>query len=504
MTSRLVRLAAVVVAVLLGLWGVATLSWPFGWDQGIFAWGGDVVARGGLPYRDAWDTKGPLVFVWHALIHLVFGRTMWGMRLVDLAVAGIAAFAVLRIAAGLTTRTVGIWSAAGFALAWASLGYWNTAQPDGIASAVVAVVAWRVVVPGGAWSSRAALVTGCLIGACALIKPFYGAFLILPVAAAFGSGTPGTSRRGALFSTVAGSVVPFLLVAGWFGAHGAIGSLIDGYLVYPLTVYRGGAGAGLGRLLEFGRYHPMVAGAVPAVAGGLLGLWRRDRYRAVLVAAWLVIAFGCVVIQGRYFRYHWLPLFPPMAVAAGIGFHSAAGLPRRSVRFAAGTLLMLLFLAGSLRPTRAIWTWGAMVIGRVSQRDYWAGFRFDAPYVAGEDIQAAEWIRAHSSEGDRIAIWGWNAGIAYLSGRSVAGRFGFSAPLLLKPNHPVTRSFRAEFIGTLRDERPLYLVISDYGGPGVRSADRVGLYPELADFIAAHYQPAQRIGLLQILRRTRD
>jgi hypothetical protein len=40
-------------------WAVASLTWPFGMDQGVLAWVGDVVVRGGMPYRDAFDVKGP-------------------------------------------------------------------------------------------------------------------------------------------------------------------------------------------------------------------------------------------------------------------------------------------------------------------------------------------------------------------------------------------------------------------------------------------------------------
>ena len=44
---------------LVAVWAVASLGWPFGLDQGIFAWVGDTVLRGGWPYRDAWEIKGP-------------------------------------------------------------------------------------------------------------------------------------------------------------------------------------------------------------------------------------------------------------------------------------------------------------------------------------------------------------------------------------------------------------------------------------------------------------
>ena len=72
MNRSLLRMAGVLVAIGVLLLTVATLSWPLGWDQGIYAWAGDVIVRGGLPYRDAWVMKGPLVFYTFALAQTLF------------------------------------------------------------------------------------------------------------------------------------------------------------------------------------------------------------------------------------------------------------------------------------------------------------------------------------------------------------------------------------------------------------------------------------------------
>ena len=63
-----------------------SLRWPFNWDHGIFAWIAETIVHGGLPYRDAWDVKGPLTFYTFALVRAVTGRGMWGIRLFDLVV----------------------------------------------------------------------------------------------------------------------------------------------------------------------------------------------------------------------------------------------------------------------------------------------------------------------------------------------------------------------------------------------------------------------------------
>ena len=39
---------------------------PLGWDQGSFAYSGNVISNGGNPYSDSWDFKGPLIYYLNA------------------------------------------------------------------------------------------------------------------------------------------------------------------------------------------------------------------------------------------------------------------------------------------------------------------------------------------------------------------------------------------------------------------------------------------------------
>ena len=62
--------------------------------------------RGGWPYRDAWEIKGPATHFLYALAQALFGRDVWGLRVLDLALLAASAAA----AYGWTAR-----SAAAFA-----------------------------------------------------------------------------------------------------------------------------------------------------------------------------------------------------------------------------------------------------------------------------------------------------------------------------------------------------------------------------------------------------
>jgi len=82
--------------LLVGLWGVCSLSYPFGWDQGLFAYVGSVINEGGLPYRDAFEIKGPATYYLFALAQWVFGHNLWGIRVFDLAGLAAAAYLIAR------------------------------------------------------------------------------------------------------------------------------------------------------------------------------------------------------------------------------------------------------------------------------------------------------------------------------------------------------------------------------------------------------------------------
>src|SRR5437667_5275133 len=106
------------------------LSWPFGWDQAIFAWIGDVIRDGGMPFKDAWDVKGPATYYPYALAGLMFGGGPFGVRLLDLLLALLGTAVTLQLLRRLVEPQVAFIGALCILLNFMALGYWHTAQPD--------------------------------------------------------------------------------------------------------------------------------------------------------------------------------------------------------------------------------------------------------------------------------------------------------------------------------------------------------------------------------------
>src|SRR5262245_10675214 len=77
--------SAIVLLGLLAAWLLLpSLFYPFGRDQGVFAYAGSVILRGGWPYRDVWDVKPPGIYYTYAAMLACTGSSMAGVRACDL------------------------------------------------------------------------------------------------------------------------------------------------------------------------------------------------------------------------------------------------------------------------------------------------------------------------------------------------------------------------------------------------------------------------------------
>ena len=75
-----IALVAAICAIPVALY-IPFLTEPLFRDEGFYAAVAQQLLDGGIPYRDAFDNKPPLVFVWYALSFAMFGENVWAPRL---------------------------------------------------------------------------------------------------------------------------------------------------------------------------------------------------------------------------------------------------------------------------------------------------------------------------------------------------------------------------------------------------------------------------------------
>jgi len=512
-------------AVMLTAFGVAALGslfYPLGRDQGIFAWVADRILAGGVPFRDAWDQKGPATHYTYALVQLIFGRAAWGVRALDLLAVLATQWAIF----GLVRPRAGSFAALVSALFFGALHYrlndWNTAQPDAwggmLAIAAIAVLARPTRKPDGS-GLGAQLAAGSLIGLATLYKVTLGVMLLPPLVYAIAGALPNLRRATARAVAVGvGFALVIALGLASLAAQGALGDfiaiqwtfnrLVHGGYAHPIAAHLAALHA---MALRCGLYLPLLAAsaATPLV-------WRRER--ALALALWAAIFAGlfALVAQSQYFLYHTAPIFGPLSVLAGIGATRApaqlltAWRGGKWWRALSGPALALL-VAWSIQPPYNIAGYRTYVFGSLPVADYYERFsRFD--FSAPVCREVAGYLRETTRPDDAVLVWAFEPLIAHLANRRTVSRFGFHYPLTAcrwpwltasASLNALCRAYRAEMLDAFRTDPPAVVAIAfeDANILMPRSSrDELERFPELHALILDQYTLDTIIGNFELWR----
>jgi hypothetical protein len=502
-TFRLAPVAQWGVVVLAAVAGLMLLWWPLGHDQGILAINGAAVARGGLPYRAAFENRGPLSFFLFALISLAFGPNAWGVRLVDLGVAVATAVLLYRMLASLGSRGAARLAGAAWILTVVSLGHQDSAQVElWIGSAMLACVALVAREPRYRASDLALF--GALVGTATTHKPFFPLFLAVPGAVVLlrrWRDVRGVARDTSIL--VAGAIAPLVLMLAWFWAEGGLHDLWEAHVLYTLQVYVGKAKTlpeRVSSLLSFfvrgGHILPPVPTAVIAAAVGVAVLWRGRRALVLALGVWFACAVFTVFLQGRFFLYHWTLMLPALAPLAAAGCVSAtrAAAPGRWLGVAVSVALVAQCAIIPLDHLRA---WLPFVAGGVSADTYYADFTIWQTNPAAER-SVARYLRERTRPGEPIGMWAVDGAVPFLADRPSATRFASRRYVIWGKGREIRQRYRREYLRDIAERRPPYFVINLSGSESDEPLARE--FPELGALVAERYVPDTIIGNLEVLR----
>lgn len=509
-----VALSAVVAA-----WWIAyQLAQPLGIDQGIFVWAGHVIRRGGLMYRDAWDVKGPLVYYLAAASEVVFGHHVWAFRALDLlwqfAAAPLIFATTRRAGAGRAAAAI---SVALYFIWFTALETADSAQPDAWAGILLCGVALLLLTRPRA--PLTLLYCGILIGVCCLVKPTYGMFLLLP-ALYFVTGTTWSNRFRALGLTIAGFVLPLLISVAFFSAHGALRDYYDTYIGFNLSVY-----AVKDALSWPDRawiaFHVMVLSfrfffAVPLALIGLIALARRAPSDAAMLCSWLLLAVVNVMIQGKMvWLYHYVPIYLPFAVAAGVGVSPVLTAARRAmVRSPRPRLVMLAIGTACVIPIGATCAGAALKMSAWtrhalagSESDGFAEREFrewgDQP---GAIVDASAYVRQHTDARDLVLFTNDWAGGNFLSERESPTPLTNPRAYMDAPASAYGAAYGRQFMTDLRTKPPTYVVAPGpalCGAPDFQGEYCINHAPMAYQWLKANYTIEKRMRWIDIWRRVK-
>jgi hypothetical protein len=503
----LTALAFAAAAGIAAAWAATYLTWPFGWDHGAFAWVGDVIVRGGMPYRDAFDVKGPLSFYPSALVQLVTGRNWWGIRAFDLVLLSLCAFVITRIATRFAGRTVALGAALLWVLAYANTGFMNTAQPD-------AWVTWGMlfalapILLGDRPATPAQLALGGSAAAlAALLKPHYAAFLLLPLLVVW---LDEPARRARLtLAALAGFVIP---IAAWLAiasATGTLGAFAEAVIRFNSEKNSAGLLAALSESLSYGFLEdPVALLALPLAAAGIPAVARLDRRSGAILGGWLILALPLILLQRPYYPYRLHILTPVLAIlgAAAISRLSPSdesGGRLTSPSVLAGALLMLGVATFGRHPLGEIARAVGLLTGRRDAPAHYA--RYDSWMVTARDERlGAQFLRDSTPPGARVFAWNHPA-VAFLADRAPAGRFLIETPVSARLDAPLRARYLDSLHHGLAAAPPDVIVTEDTLGTAESCLSCLPPFAALGErgrALAAPYRLRHRAGRLVIFTRT--
>ncbi|MEP6778383.1 MAG: glycosyltransferase family 39 protein, partial [Gemmatimonadaceae bacterium] len=459
-----------------------------------------------------WDVKGPVTYFVYALAQAIFGRSEFAVRLLDLLISIAGTYGVYALMFRYTSKRAAMIGAPLFFLTVVGQGYNVFGQPD-------LWVGWCIVFALLAVSETPTVMrvagASIFVGITVLIKPIYALLIVVPlVPALFGSSDNRRTQLHFLLAAAVGSLLPIVLCVAWYWHRNAASDFFDAYIRANLE----NSGAGRGSLsqattsiIEFLRNRRAVLVAVPAICVAL-ALKSNDgtRWRSWMLGVWIALVVGLVVLQDRWFSYHWAPVYVPLAIAAAMGFYRAlhtgnanAGRLTRPVFL---MLLSVLALGSAIVPLKSIATSARVLAHRESIDEFDSSFTDYPGIMTAADVRnAAIYVAAHTKPTERVLVWD-DPKVNVLSERETVSRFAIWAPLLPLRGEVTARHTRnrAEFFQALERQSPALVLVERSAwrnSPQITVHHLPTKFPELADWIDAHYVASDTVGNFLVFRK---
>ncbi len=477
-----------------------SLAQPMGADQGLYAYVGDRILAGELPYRDAWDQKPPAVHYAYAAMRSAWPRD-GVVPAADLVIAAVVAALLVGLGSALATTAVGQTAA----LLYLLLSDPSFQRLAGVAVRTqcetfiaVAVTGALLLLSRGRANPRPVILVlaGVPFGAAVAFK--YNAAVYAGMAVATLWAWRKLSLRAALAIASGAAVVPMALLL-VFAGRGATAELYDATISYNLR-YSGETYSGPIHFAQYLLTFPIRHARVDSL--------------------WLLGGAGCAILLAAAVRTREL-LVAPLWVAGAclvIAVNGSRGLPQYFVQ-ASPALALAAAWGGSLLWTKRSWINGVLLllaaigVWRVNDFPKLAGnvahdARYALGYLAREEhlarygeperrkysaiamAELADYLRTSTAPSDRIYIFGFAGGAYAQAHRASASRFFWSRPVIVNFNASTPGYGVAGLRSDLERSSPavVALQVRDWAPDVTDSAAFFMSTPALADWLRAGYQ----------------
>jgi len=419
-------------------------------DSGVFLYTGWRILNGGLPYRDIWDHKPPVIFYINALGLAIANNSRWGVWLIEFVALFLAAYIGFR----LIKKSLGPYSAIFSLLLWLLTlvftiegGNLTTEYtlPLQFAALLLVYDANKSDFPNWRW-----FLIG-LIGGIAFFtkQTTIGIWIAIILYLTFQRLQFHQVKRwiSELLFIIAGGLT---ICIGWvifFGLHHALPQFWSA--AFEFNYYY--------LIVNTNRLKPLLDGLAPLLKVGLLQFSMMGYvagiilifFKKSIIKDWsplllvglidLPIELLLISTSGKIFAQYYMTLLPSLAIFAG--------------------LMFWVFLS-------ALSSWG---IGNTAKKIFitsivgiflWTSY---APYInqansyqSGWDEPAIKYVESVTSPDDQVLLWGNETSVNYFTKRRSPTRFVYQYPLYI--NGYVNEQMIMEFLRDIINNHPRLII----------------------------------------------
>jgi len=435
-------------------------DFPLERDEGEYAYAGQLILQGIPPYQLAYNMKLPGTYAAYAAILAVFGQTPAAIHIGIALVNAASIFLVFLLVRRLFDPLAAVVSAATFGLFTIRPLLFGLAGHATHFVTLFFLLSLFVLLRAQETRKLSAFFVSGLLSGCALLMKQPGAFLALFVALylCWEGWQQHRARRAIMQSAIAfsaGTILPYLLTCVILWRAGVFPKFWFWTVSYAraygseLTLSEG--------LTQFAnrmvlQKENMLLVWLFIVFGMAAFLWDRSvRPRAVFLLGLLACSFFALSV-GFYYRGHYfILLYPALAMLAGIGVSSAYRLLERhsgkALIATAAPILFTVAFAAAVYADRKIYFVDSPL---EACREIYGTNPFP------ETLVVADYIKAHSTPRDRIAVIGSEPQIYfYAQRRSVTG-YIYTYPLVEEQQYG--SRMQREMIQEVESAKPEFLV----------------------------------------------
>lgn len=437
--------------------GLPTLVYPFGQDQSEYAWIAVSTLKDDVSYSDIFNVKPPFTHLLHQASLVLFGQAMTSIRILDLCWQAITALLIFMIARQIKfSHTASLLAAVLYLFSYYKLNFWMTAQTDGFLTLPIAAAVLLFLQAQQRNQPLLFAASGLAVGIGILFKYPIGILVVLF------SILMVTKKKRDSFVPVLSMGAGLLLILILNGLIMFLRENLADFLWIQFTYIPKYSTISLQhpdfvRILAF-IFLVILLPSIP----GWYGFFLRDHdsrsnSMSVIVLWWVAAVTHCV-IQNKFYAYHAIPIFAPVALMTSY-LNQDVVYKRSRIQlvlrvFGLAMIVIPFFQTNTLQNYIRLWN---VATQKIFLQDAYNDKVFNEN---GHSYQAeaavSRYINSNTRQDDRIFVWGFNPSIYFLSQRRNATRFIYNFTLY-GPN--ASPDLRQEFISEIQEQKPAYVVI---------------------------------------------